>query len=111
MFERILFVCSCNLNRSPTFESVIRSKVDSSKVVVRSAGTLVGYPYTLNADLLEWADVVFVMDLSHELFIRQHYPEFISKVRVIGISDQYDRDSDDLVELIDYWYMKGGLNG
>ena len=104
--KRILFVCNANLNRSPTFERYFK---DFPGLEVRSSGTHYGYPYRLNAELLEWADKVFVMDLSQEKFIADNYPLHLEKVNVVGISDQYDTDSPQLIELIEYWNKKNGI--
>lgn len=52
---------------------------------------------------MEWADKIYLMDLSHELFITRRYPKFIFKCEVIGISDQYNPDSPEITELIWYW--------
>ena len=76
---------------------------------VRSAGTHYGYPYQVNEEILEWADIIHVMDLSHDKFIAERYPLHLKKVNVVGISDQYDTDDPYLIEIIDYWVKKNGI--
>ena len=103
--KKLLFVCTANLNRSPTFERFFKKYYDK-KFEVKSAGIYYGYPEILNEKILSWADKVYVMDLSQELFIKKHYSEYISKVEAVGISDQYNPDDEDLIELIEYWIQK-----
>lgn len=104
--KHILFVCSANVNRSKAFEKTMNGLVDKDRYEIRSAGIWSGYPYQINDEILTWADDIYVMDLSHRLFIHKNYRQHLSKVKVIGISDQYDVDSDELFELIIYWYTE-----
>ena len=99
--KKILFVCACNLNRSPTFEHYF--KKNHPELEVRSAGTLYGYPDMVDEKLLKWANKVYVMDLSQAKFIYDRYREFMKKVEVVGISDQYDPDDEALIVLIRFW--------
>ncbi len=102
----ILFVCNANVNRSPTFEKFFKKFYP--KYDTRSAGTYVGYPHILNEKLMEWADKVFVMDLSQASHIKHNYPELYKKVEVVGISDQYDPDEPVLINLIEFWIGERG---
>jgi len=102
--RKILFVCSANLNRSPTFEKFFKIKL-SDKYDIRSAGTYYGYPYQINKDILDWADKVYVMDLSHSKFIYEKYPDSFHKIQIVGVSDQYDAESPELIRLIEFWYL------
>lgn len=104
---KILFVCSANCNRSIAFEREFKKLIIKSKKFedweVRSCGIWYGYPYQLNKKLMEWADIVYVMDLSHKVWINKHFLKHLHKVKVIGISDQYDVDDVELQELFNYW--------
>ncbi len=104
---KILFVCSGNSSRSPSFERWF--KRERPQYDVRSSGIYHGYPYQVNNAILEWADKIYLMDLSHELFIASRYPEYLYKCEVIGISDQYVPDSPEIKNLIWYWAKKKGL--
>lgn len=112
MKPNLLFVCEANAQRSPTFFNWFKIN-RPNKYNVRSAGISWGYPFQLKPsqidDTLEWADRVFVMDLSQERWISEKYPEYIDKVETIGISDQYARNSPQLCNLIQYWVDKRGL--
>jgi len=105
MKKKLLFVCMANTNRSPTFERYFK-KHFPHYFEVKSTGIYYGSPEVLNENLLKWADIIYVMDLSQEEYINRHFPEQLQKVKVIGISDQYDPDDPVLIELIDYWIRK-----
>lgn len=105
---KILFVCSANTNRSPSFERYFSKHFPKHEF--RSAGTYYGYPYQVDAEILRWADKVYVMDLSHAKFIYDKYPTYYKKVETIGISDQYDPDSRELIELIQFWIRMSGVD-
>ena len=98
-------MCMANTNRSPTFEKYFKEH-HNKEFEAKSTGIYYGYPEQLTENLLSWADRVFVMDLSQELFIDQHFPKYLKKVEIIGISDQYYPDDPALIELIKYWIKK-----
>ncbi len=99
--ERILFICNCNLNRSPTFEKWFKNYPEYE---VRSAGIHYGYPYQVNKEILDWADKVFIMDLEQAKILSEKYPEI--DYEIIGVSDQYDPDDFYLIRLIEFWFKK-----
>lgn len=105
----ILFVCSANVNRSQAFAREMKKlvkKIENVDFEIRSAGlyAYTGDGYQLNEKILEWADKVFVMAMMHKMFVHKKYPQYLDKVTVIGISDEYDVDSPELVDVINYWY-------
>lgn len=102
MEKKLLFVCNANTIRSPTFERWF--KKNKPEFEVRSCGTHYGYPYQLTEENLLWADTVFVMDISQTKFIHERFPSLVNKVKIIGISDQYDPDEPELIRLINYWF-------
>lgn len=103
---KLLFVCNCNLNRSPTFEHWFKQ---NTKHDVRSCGAHYGYPYTLNEEVLEWADVVYLMTIEQYRVIVNKWPEYLHKTKIIGISDQYDTDDPNLIDIIEWWAPREGL--
>ena len=105
--KKLLFVCAANLNRSPSFERYFKKNLPQFNV--KSCGVYYGYPERLNEKLLEWADIVYVMDLSQEIFIANTFKEYLKKVKVVGVSDQYDPDSFDLIEVIEFWINKNKM--
>lgn len=89
----ILFLCTSNLNRSKTAEDhfavkdplrVYRSAGLSEKECKRNSTTL------CSEDLLEWSDVVFVMEDEHVRRIEQYTGQrFLDKVINLNIPDVY----------------------
>ena len=105
--KNLLFVCSGNAARSPSFENWF--KENRPQYDVRSAGTNYGCQVELTDELLDWADKVYLMDLSHEMIIARDYPEFLYKCEVVGVDDIYIRDSAEIKNLIWHWAKKKGL--
>lgn len=103
---KILFVCFGNAQRSPSFEKWFK---DNSSHNVMSAGTDWQCPCPVTDELLDWADKVFVMDIEQELYINEHHHDFLPKIEVIGVSDQYSRESPEINRIIRYWAMKKEL--
>ena len=66
---------------------------------VRSAGTDAGSNVRLTADLLAWADLVFVMEKKHKELIREKFHEAFedSNIVVLDIPDEYQYMDEDLV--------------
>lgn len=89
----ILFLCTANLNRSRMAEvhfaakypaNIYRSAGLSQKECFRNGITL------CTVAMLEWADVVFVMEDSHVKRIEQHTAQrFLSKITNLNIPDIY----------------------
>ena len=101
---KILFVCSANINRSPTCARVFKEYFkDDKKLEVKSAGIFAGNPLQFNEELAKWADKIFVMDLSHFKFMYEKYANYFYKVEMMGIGDIYNRDEEELVDLIKWW--------
>ena len=104
---KLLCVCSCNLNRSPTFEHWFTKNRQEYKT--KSAGIYAGYPNQVNRELLDWADKIIIMDLGHKKFLKSKYPDVLPKTYMAGISDQFDTDEPELLELIEFWVEEMGL--
>ena len=105
--KNLLFVCRGNAQRSPTFE--VWFKKHRPQYNVKSAGTMSDSCQTLTRELLEWADTVYVMDLGQEMFIARKFPEFLGRVIVVGVDDDYQRESPTLLRLVEYWATKNNL--
>jgi len=89
MVEKVLFVCSGNIHRSPTAANMFK---DCKGFEVKSAGTSIGAQNPVSAELVEWADKIFVMEEEHRKLIVQQFPEAASKITVLDIEDNYYRD-------------------
>jgi predicted protein tyrosine phosphatase len=98
--ERILFVCTANLDRSPTAQDLY---ADDPRYEVRSAGVAPFAAVPLTRDLLLWADRVFVMNERedrHRTLIRVRFPEVDRPIVDLGVSDLWHRGHPDLVSIL-----------
>lgn len=97
---RILFVCSQNRLRSPTAEQVF---ADHPGIETASAGTNRGADNPLTAELVEWADVIFVMEKQHQRKLSADFRAQLRGKRVVclGIPDDYAFMQPELVDLLD----------
>jgi len=100
--QKVLVLCNANLNRSPTVARFLREF--KKELDIKDAGVYSGYPNQINKDLVDWADIIFVMDLEQYRFINEHYEKH-PPVFVLGVSDCYDRYGKRLYELL-FWYFK-----
>ncbi len=67
---------------------------------VKSAGTSFGVSNPINAELVRWADKIFVMEEEHKEFIVRQHPEAASKITVLGVEDNYCRDDPQLKAIL-----------
>ena len=96
----LLFICSENRLRSPTAEAVF-SKYPGVNAI--GAGTNLDAETTVTGDLIEWADVVLVMEKSHKNKISKKFKELLKGKRLVclDIPDNYERMQPELVKLLE----------
>jgi predicted protein tyrosine phosphatase len=89
MNRRILFVCSQNKLRSPTAEAVF---ANHPEVDVDSAGLNHDAVIPLSPEHIEWADLILVMEKSHQNRLSKSFRKYLTGKRVIvlNIPDDYD---------------------
>jgi len=112
---RLLFVCTGNIDRSPTAEAVVKA-IGGGAHETRSAGTGPGAPRPLAEPDLEWADVVAVMEERHRQVIAARWPDKLAKVRVLDIPDRYHRGDSALRAILErrlgnVLFERGGMIG
>ena len=92
----ILFVCSENKLRSVTAEAVFAGHPNVSAI---SAGTNSDAETTVTGDLIEWADIVLVMEKSHKNKVAKKFKNLLKdkKLAVLDIPDNYDVMDEELV--------------
>ena len=98
--ERILFVCTANVDRSRTAEDLYRR---DERYEVRSAGVAPFARVQLTRDLLLWADRVFVMNErrdQHRTLIRIKFPDVNRPIVDLDIEDRWRRGEPELVSLL-----------
>jgi len=85
---RVLFVCHFNRKRSATAERVFGKEPGLD---VRSAGTSDEALVQVNQRMLEWADIVFIMDEAQRVALAQAFPEHpaVAAAVCLDISDDY----------------------
>ena len=97
--KKLLFVCSENRLRSPTAESVFS---EYPGVEAIGAGTNSDAATPVSGDLIEWADVVLVMEKSHRNKISKKFREQLKgkNLAVLNIPDVYEYMDPELVNIL-----------
>ncbi|MBU0913070.1 MAG: phosphotyrosine protein phosphatase [Gammaproteobacteria bacterium] len=95
----LLFVCSENRLRSPTGEEVF-SRYEEINAI--GAGTNEDAETVVSGDLIEWADIVFVMEQSHKNKVAKKFKDLLKgkKLVCLDIPDNYERMDPALVRLL-----------
>jgi protein-tyrosine phosphatase len=95
----LLFVCSRNQWRSPTAEEIFKN---SQEHQVKSAGTEPLARIKLTEKLINWADIIFVMEKKHKDRIEQRFATVVNEKEliVLDITDDYQFMDEELVDLI-----------
>ncbi len=84
----MLFVCARNRLRSRTAEAIF-SGLDGLEV--SSAGTAPDAECPVSADLLEWAELIFVMEAKQRAFLTKWFAEAVREKKIVdlGIPDRF----------------------
>lgn len=98
--RRLLFVCRHNRRRSATAERVFCKRAD---VEVRSAGTDVNALVRVNENMLDWADVIFVMDEDQSDWLQSSFSDHpaLRKVVCLDIPDDFRFLQPELIQLLE----------
>ncbi len=95
----ILFVCSRNKWRSKTAEDLFKN---NGKHLIKSAGTENLARIRINQKLIDWADLIFLMEKKHKIRIEQKFnlDNHKMKIEILDIPDEYKYMDDELVEIL-----------
>ena len=95
----LLFICSKNQWRSPTAELLFK---DHPLHQARSAGTSERARIRVTEKLINWADVIFVMEYRHKAILKQNFLSAIGKktITVLEIEDNYRFNAPELIEIL-----------
>jgi len=97
--KKVLFVCSQNRLRSPTAEQVFSMRAD---LEVASAGTNKDAETPLTAELVAWADIIFVMEKEHRNKLQRRFKkELRARLICLDIPDDYEFMDPVLVSLLE----------
>lgn len=96
--SRLLFLCGKNRWRSPTAEQVFSEE----GLECMSAGVSNDAENPVTPELLEWADLIFVMEQDHKSKLTARFSEHLQGKRVVclGIPDNYKYMDPALVKLL-----------
>jgi predicted protein tyrosine phosphatase len=97
--KNVLFICSRNKWRSPTAEQVWKNHPE---LAVSSAGTSPNAKRTVNAKMMQWADVIFVMEQKHKNRLKAQFGHLSTykDIQVLDIADEYQYMDNELVSII-----------
>jgi len=97
--KRVLFVCGRNRLRSPTAERVFSSYPD---VEVASAGVNPDAEERVSAELITWADLIFVMEKSQRSKMTKRFRPVLKNKQIVclDIPDEYDYMDPELVRVL-----------
>jgi predicted protein tyrosine phosphatase len=97
--SNLLFICRKNQWRSPTAEMLFKNHPIHQ---ARSAGTSEKARIKMNQKLIDWADVVFVMESKHKELLKQRFTFSIvqKQLIVLDIEDNYRFADTELIEIL-----------
>lgn len=98
--RKVLFVCSQNRLRSPTAKKIFTGRAGFE---VASAGLDRDAETPVCAELLQWADMICVMEKSHRNKLSKKFKAHLKGKRVIclDIPDEYDYMDPALIKLLE----------
>lgn len=96
----VLFVCSRNRWRSPTAEIIYKN---THGIKVKSAGTEPSERIKITVKLIEWANIIFVMEKKHKQRLTENFPGNIpnKSIIVLDIPDEYEYMDEELIKNIE----------
>ena len=106
---KILFICSANVDRSPTAARIYK---DHPGLEVESAGTAWYAQTPVNEELLRWADAILCMEKRQKQMIVEDFSAIVSDklIDYLDIEDVYPFMHPTLVEIIkektDAWLLE-----
>ena len=98
--RRVLFICGKNQWRSPTAEQVF---CEHPGIECASAGLGHDAEVVVSAELVDWAELIFVMEKQHKSKLSARFKPQLQgkKVVCLNIPDNYRFMQPDLVKLLE----------
>ena len=99
--KKVLFVCSKNKLRSKTAETIFANQPGME---VSSAGLDNDAINKLTPELVEWAEIIFVMENNHKNKLQKKFKYYLNKQRIIclNIKDEYNYMDPELIKIFKY---------
>jgi len=96
---RLLFICSQNRLRSPTAEQIFAAYPN---VETASAGTDNNADVSVTPELIEWADIIFVMEKTHRSKLSKRFRPHLNGKRLVclDIPDEFGFMDPALISLL-----------
>lgn len=96
----LLFICTYNRWRSLTAERLFANRPG---IEVRSAGISASARIKVSPALINWADLIFVMENRHQEFLQDTMLDLVREKQVIclNIPSQYRYNDPELIELLE----------
>ncbi len=97
---KLLFVCSSAVDRSPTAVGLFAR---SRKYVAMAAGTHPDSARRVDQELIDWADMIFVMSEGtnrHLTFLRESFDTRGKKIYDLHIRDMYFKNDPRLIRIL-----------
>lgn len=97
--RKVLFICSLNRWRSPTAEQIFAAYPG---IETSSAGVSHNADNPVTPELIEAADLIFVMEKAHKTKLAQAFRAYLHDKRVIclNIPDKYPYMDEKLIALL-----------
>jgi predicted protein tyrosine phosphatase len=98
--KHVLFVCSQNRLRSPTAEQIF---ANCSGFEVASAGLNPEAGTPVSPELLQWADIIFVMERAHRNKLSKKFRAHLKSKRIIclDIPDEFEFMDPGLIRVLE----------
>ncbi len=96
----ILFICTYNQWRSLTAERLFAKRPG---VQVKSAGISATARVKVSPHLIEWANIIFVMEPRHQDYLEANFPDEMDDKKVVcmDIAAGYHFNDPELIELLE----------
>jgi predicted protein tyrosine phosphatase len=96
---RALFLCSQNRLRSPTAERIFSGR---EGLEVESAGLDAGAENPVSPELIEWAEIIFVMEKAHKNKLDRKFRPFLKGKRIVclNIPDDFEYMDPKLISIL-----------
>lgn len=98
--KKILFVCTSNIKRSVTAERLFSS---CPEIETKSAGTHESATVHITQELVDWADIIFVMsekDEGHITYLKNNFKVGDKLIYDLEITDVYHTEQKELKKIL-----------